>query len=262
MRLKSHQLAVKEFALTKRDYDGVDEDERLHFFMLAQVSNEIGMLHAVLLQALNGLKPHLPKAVRETSLGMALYMARLMTNRIYEGWLVASSQKTLQLLDCLWESVPKNSANSEVYGQTMHARERLAAYFGVTGNLISKVRHKQASHIDRASFAGAYALASDNLDMTDFHTGMVGTTFFGGADSLQAIAVAHLAGGLSPKEASDRLFMEVLRVAEDLKTFIDGFSVAFVIGRFGAQKLMGEPKILSDLPNTRHARVHYFMTYR
>ncbi len=54
--------------------------------------------------------------------------------------------------------------------------------------------------------------------------------------------------------------MEVMRVAEDLKTFIDGFSVAFVIGRFGAQKLMNEPRILSDLPSTRRARVHYFMT--
>ncbi|HAC01946.1 hypothetical protein [Brevundimonas naejangsanensis] len=260
MRLKSHQLAVREFSLTKRDYDGVDEDERLQFFMLAQVSNEIGMLHAVLLQALNGLKPHLPKAVRETSLGMALYMARLMTNRIYEGWSVASAQKTVALLNCLWESVPENPANVEIYAQTMEARERLSAYFGVTGNLITKVRNKQASHIDRASFAGAYALAPDDLDMTDFHTGMVGTTFFGGADSLQAIAVAHLAGGLSPNEASDLLFMEVMRVAEDLKTFIDGFSVAFVIGRFGAKKLMNEPRILSDLPSTRRARVHYFMT--
>lgn len=260
MHLKSHQLAVREFSLTKRDYDGIDEDERLQFFMLAQISNEIGMLHAILLQALNGLKPRLPKAVRETSLGMALYMARLMTNRTCEGWSVASAHKTVALLNRLWESVPDNPANAEIYAQTMEAWERLSAYFGVSGNLITRVRNKQASHIDRASFAGAYALAPDDLDMTDFHTGMIGTTFFGGADSLQAIAVAHLAGVVNPSEASDRLFMEVLRVADDLKTFIDGFSVAFVIGRFGAQKLTGAPKILSDLPSARRARVHYFMT--
>lgn len=260
MRLKSHQLAVREFSLTKRDYDGIDEDERTQFLMLAQVSNEIGMLHAILVQALNGLKPYFPKAVRETSLGMALYMARLMTNRICEGWSVASAQKTVNLLERLWEGVPDNPANVEIQAQTMTARESLGAYFSVKGNLITKVRNKQASHIDRASFVGAYDLAPDDLDMTDFHTGMIGTTFFGGADSLQAIAVAHLAGGLGPAEASDRLFMEVLKVSEDLKTFIDGFSVAFVIGRFGAQKLMGEPKILSDLPSARRARVHYFMT--
>ncbi|RZJ45341.1 MAG: hypothetical protein EON87_07745 [Brevundimonas sp.] len=259
MALKAHQLAVREFSLTKQDYNLVDEDERLLFFMLAQVSNELGILHAVLLQALNGVKPYLPRPVRETALGTALYMARLMTNRVTEGWAIISAEKTLKLFDQLWQSVPPNPANGDLYALSVQARDQLEQYFSTPGNLITKIRNKLASHVDRASFAGAYALAPDDLDMTDFHTGMVGTTFFGGADSLQAIAVAHLAGSDKAEDASDRLFRELQSVVEDLKTFIDGFSVAFVIGRFGPDQLSKEPKVLSDLPRARHARVHYFM---
>lgn len=258
--LKSHQLAVRRFKVTKHDYQTIDPDERVLFFMLAQTSNEIGMLHAILMQALNGVRDHHPRPVRETSLGMALFMARLMTNRLCEGWTVISKVKTVKLFDQLWTDVPPNPANREIYGQAIEARDRLSVYFGQSDNLLTKVRNKLASHIDRATFSGAFDIAPTDLDMSDFHTGLVGTTFFGGADSLQAIAVSHLIGSQDSAEGNNQLLAQVSAIAEDLKTFIDGFSVAFIVSRFGASGLGGDPQILSNLPKARHSRVHYFMS--
>lgn len=256
-RLKANEIEVRETRLTKADFDAIPEDERVLFFMSGQIYNEIGILTAVLIQALQTNKQGRPKAIRETAVGTTYLMARLLCNRIYEGWDRVGREKSKLLFELLWQELP--ALERDVIGPEVEAaRARLHKYFSNDDALLKIARRKLASHIDRATFVGAYNLLPLDFPLHDFHTGKMGTTFYGGADSLAAIAPSVLVGTDDLLEGNQQMLADVLAVGSDLRTVIDGYMVAFMISRFGPDVLAERGEILRGLPSATALRFHYF----
>ena len=256
-RLKANEIEVRETELTKSDFDAIPEDERILFFMSGQIYNEIGILTAVLVQAIQTNKQGRPKAIRETAIGTIYLMARLLCNRIYEGWDRVGRDKSKLLFEALWSELPELERVA-IGPEVEAARARLVAYFEDDNALLKVARRKLASHLDRASFVGAYNLLPPDFPLHDFHTGKMGTTFYGGADSLAAIAPSFLIGTDDLSAGNEQMMTDVLAVGSDLRTVIDGYMVAFMISRFGTDVLAGRGEILRDLPSASSLRFHYF----
>ena len=256
-RLKANEIEVRETRLTKSDFDAILEDERFLFFMCGQIYNEIGILTAVLIQALQTDKQGRPKAIRETAIGTAYLMARLLCNRIYEGWDRVGRNKSKLLFEALWSELPELE-RAAIGPEVEAARARLESYFSDDKALLRVARKKLASHIDRASFVGAYNLLPPDFPLHDFHTGKMGTTFYGGPDSIAAIAPSYLVGTDDLTAGNQQMMTDVLAVGSDLRTVIDGYMVAFMIARFGTDVLAGRGEILRNLPSATSLRFHYF----
>lgn len=225
--------------------------------MSGQIYNEIGILTAVLIQAIQTNKRGRPKAIRETAIGTTYLMARLLCNRIYEGWGRIGREKSKLLFEALWRELP-DLERGAIGPEVEAARARLERYFADDDALIKVARRKLASHIDRATFASAYNLVPPDFPLHDFHTGKMGTTFYGGADSLAAIAPSVLVGTDDLAKGNEQMMTDVLAVGSDLRTVIDGYMVAFMISRFGTDVLDGRGEILRDLPSVTALRFHYF----
>lgn len=256
--LKRGQIAITEVNFSKADFEKIDEAERTLFFMAAQTANEIAMLRSIILQALQNEKG--PKAVRETSLGIAFMCARILAGRVTEGWeKLLSETKVARIVDGILSALPDNPLASEIRQEVSEARARLTAYFARPTPLLRRVRNKLAFHMDAPAVKGAFDLLPEDFPLVDFHTGSRGSTFFGSADSLIAVAISHLAETSEPSAGIGQLVEESNRVGEDLETVIDGFLMAFIAERFGPERLRGPPqKIIKYSPIGSRSRLGFY----
>ena len=149
-------------------------------------------------------------------------MARLLCDRIYEGWDRVGRDKSKLLFEALWGELPELE-RAAIGPEVDAARGRLERYFADDKALLKVARKKLASHIDRASFVGAYNLLPQDFPLHDFHTGKMGTTFYGGADSIAAIAPLFLVGTNDLSAGNEKMMTDVLAVGSDLRTVIDGY---------------------------------------
>ena len=259
VRRRRGEVAVTPVKFTKADFLRVPERQRTLYFALAQAANEIAVLRALIIQALNGAKGSRP--IMEAGLGMAFMLSRLLAGRVFETWKLLKPDSVREAFGDLAPLVDQLFVE-EVGGEVGEARDRLIAYFSDSNSPLIRVRNKLAFHMDLPAMQGAFDLAPDDADLTDWHTGRRGTTFYGGADTLTAIAASHVINDPDPVNGQRRVVEEASRIGGDVEVVVDGYLVAFIIGIFGRERLDAEPVVLKDRPLARSNRLHFFMDTR
>lgn len=235
-RLKKGEVGIREVPFTKSDFIAVPQEDRVLFFMAAQTANELAMLRSMILQTLDS-RPR-DKALKETRLGLVFFFARQLAGRVTEGWekLFRSEGKDQQF-QRLWEKLPQSARNLAMKSEVEDARNLLKAAFDEEAPILRRVRNKLAFHFDKSVVAGAFDILPDDVPLNDFHTGRRGSTFYGGADTVMALAASHLIGSADPTHGMDRIVEEANRLGGALEIVIDAYLCAFVIHYFGEERL-------------------------
>lgn len=256
-RLKRGEAGVREVSFTKRDYLAVPEDDRALFFMAAQTANELAMLRSIILQALDAANGD--KVLGETGLAMAFFGARQLAGRITEGWeQLFKAEGKSQQFERLWDELPGDVRKEAMLADVAEARAALNDAFADEQSLLRRVRNKLAFHLDRPAIIGAFDILPDDFHLNDFHTGRRGSTFYGGADTIMAVAASHLLGTDDPTEGMNAVIREANRLGEALETVIDGYLVAFVIHYFGRERLDVEERVVKFMPEGTRTRLRFY----
>lgn len=261
-RLRRGETEIRIIPLTKRDFLNVDSEDRNLFFMAAQTLNELAMLRAITLQALENDRGH--RVVQETSLAMAFMSGRFLAAKVVEGWVkLFEKQKNAKRFEALWSQLPAGDGNEQMREDVEAARAELTEYFAQEDALLRRVRNKLAFHLDATPISEAFDLIEDDFSLSDFHTGVRGTTFYGGADSLIAVAASALAGDNDPTRGMHLIVEDSSRLSEALGTVIDGYLVSFVLAHLGVERLHVPPTTVRYLPDGVRCRLgFYFDTHR
>lgn len=254
---KRGEIALREVTFSKADFEAIPEDDRVFFFMAAQTANELAMLRAIIIQSLDSSNGD--KALGETGLGLAFFSARLLAGRITEGWtnLFQKESKSEQFR-ALWEKMPTQVRSEEMYKDVSKARAELIAYFSQENPLLKRVRDKLAFHLDKPAIVGAFAVLKDDMQLTDFHSGFRGSTFYSGADTVMALAASHLIESQSPTEGMNRVIEESNRLGSQLETVIDAYLVAFVVHYFGVERIQVKERIVRFMPEGTRTRLRFY----
>ena len=217
------------------------------------------MLRVLIIQALNGSKG--PRAVRETGLGLAFMLARFLAGRIHEAWDLVRKASVAEAFAEHLQAIPVDD-REDIAIEVAAARRAVQTYFDQPSPLLTKVRRKLAFHQDRSAVVGAYDLLPDDFNLIDFHTGVRGSTFYGAADTLAALAASHLMGSADPSEGQSRLVQDAPHIGGELETIIDGYLVAFYAKYLGLERFRGGHTILSGLPSGTSAKAVFFVDDR
>lgn len=266
-RLKRGELLIHETQLTKEALERAPRAHRGVFLMMGQIANEVAILQAVTKQALNGLKGH--RASKETALGTAFLMARMLSGRLYEAWKLIS-QKGGPLLQEMEVAVRAKHNDHPQKGlldpsdlvileRAHYAGEQLRTYFEPPDALLKRIRNKLAFHFDQKTMEAGYDLLPDEIwPLIDFHTGHRGSTFYGGCDTVAAFAVSHLVGGEGTSGA-DAMLDQSIAAASAVVDFTEGFMLAFLILYLDEDYRVEQQVVLKDVPDMDRARVHFFL---
>lgn len=255
---KRGEIGIREVQFTKADFAAIPEDDRALFFMAAQTANELAMLRSLIVQALDGARGD--RVLAETGLGLAFFLARQLAGRVTEGWenLFRAAGKDQQFQK-LWDQLPEQVQKDSMRDDVDEARASLVAAFEAEEQpFLRRVRHKLAFHLDRPAIIGAFAILPDDFALNDFHTGHRGSTFYGGADTVMALAASHLIGSQNPAEGMHRVVDEANRLGGDLETVIDAYLVAFVVHYFGTERLQVSERIVRFRNEGPRPRVRFY----
>nr|WP_314187993.1 hypothetical protein [uncultured Brevundimonas sp.] len=255
--LKRGEVGIREVPFTKADFLGVPEEDRALFFMAAQTANELAMLRSIILQALDAA--HGDKVLGETGLAMAFFGARQLAGTVTEGWekLFRSEGKDQQFQK-LWDQLPGDIQKEAMQTDVAEARGVLNEAFADDKSFLRRVRNKLAFHLDRPAIIGAFNLLPDDITLNDFHTGHRGSTFYGGADTIMAVAASHLLGSDDLAEGMNEVVEQANRVGGALETLIDAYLVAFVIHYFGRARLQVDERIVRFMAEGTRSRVRFY----
>lgn len=254
---KRGEVNIREIPFTKADFAAVPEDDRVLFFMAAQTANEIAMLRSMILQALDGVRGD--KALKETGLALVFFLARQLAGRVTEGWenLFRAEGKDQQF-QRLWNNLPERAQKIAIREDFEEARSSLKIAFEQEQPLLRRVRNKLAFHLDRPAIIGAFDILPDDLPLNDFHTGRRGSTFYGGADTIMALAGSHLIGSKDPREGMHKIVEEASRLGGALETVIDAYLVAFVVHYFDEKRLEVEERTVRFAPEGARNRLRFY----
>jgi len=256
-RLKHGELGVHVLRFSRDELAAVPAVHRSFYLLMGQFNNELTILQGLTLQAVQSVRG--PDTVREPTLGMMLFFVRLMSGRLYELWQTINSRENGKLLDELWQTDVMRNIDQSPYDAGIAGRKQLNKYFG-RGALLGKIRNKLAYHLDQSQMDEGFALLPNDISLSDFHTGIRGTTFFGAADTVTLYAIAHLAELDDALDAAKRLVDEALKAFVAAVDFIEAYLAAFTISFYGLERFASMPiEVLRDAPVVGSTRLHFFL---
>lgn len=259
-KLRKGQIKIWEARYTKADYAALEPTERQRYFSTAQLLNEIIMLRLITSQALAG--PEGPRPVAETSLALAFFGARLLAGRITEAYNFISGgnfhRDHVAMLEKLRSDDPFKAKTHEHW----NARQRLDTYFAQPNPLIRRIRNKLAAHLDPPAIAAAFELLPDDVEMHDFHSGLRGSTFFGGADTLAAVAASHLAGTTEPYSGMHQAISDASDLARDVIVVLESYLYCFIATRLGTRQLAEAKQVTISTASGAAARLRFYVDER
>jgi hypothetical protein len=220
---------VYPLRFTRKDFDRVPEQDRLVHLMLGQLANDINLLRKQLIFATSGFgegsEPEHHAAVAQAMLTERMFAGRL--NEAYEFMQTAECNRAMKSYDT---NLPE---------EWREARKKLHVYFNVD-NLIRRLRHKQAFHMDLGTTREAYAMVPADEPMVDFVTVHQGDCLWGSADILASFAMISLVGAESIAVSLQKISADLIQVGELFSTYIRHAQMAFIERHF--------PNVKSTLP--------------
>jgi hypothetical protein len=261
-RLKRGELEVATLSLTKTELEALPREHLSFYLQLGQLMNEIAMLQSLLLRSLNGMQRG-PRPVQETALGMMLFLTRGLCGRLVEAHEAINSKANGRLLTALWAALPNSENAKAVRSSAESGRSRFNKELGQNSSLMRLVRNKLAYHLDAAVLMSTFDKVPESYNLADFHTGLRGTTFFGVADTVAALAVAEFTAVEDPADGIGAMATTALRAVHDLQDFADGFLLAFYLVHLGEARLTEAPQMtLKNLPELQSATLGFYMSSR
>ena len=190
---------------------------------------------------------------------MVIFLARQMGAQLHELKDIINSQVNGQLLAELWNASPMAEVDRGAREEGDEGRSRLNKYFGKADALLSKIRNKQAYHIDQKQMEIGFEHLPNDVAITEFHTRMRGTTFYGSADAVALYATAALGEMPDGFSAVQRLMAEANEVFGYAADFIEAYMLAFSVTYFGRDRMRNAPvEILKNVPLLNSSRLHFF----
>lgn len=259
-KLRRGELEVVTLELQKDDLTAVPKTHLAFYLQVGQFMNEIAMLQSLLVRTINGMNTG-PRPVQETNLAMMLFLTRSLCGRVYEAHKAINSPANRRILAELWDALPPTPLALEVRANAESGWARLNKRLGPKSSLLRLVRNKLAYHLDEAVLAKSFEAIPANYRLADFHTGRRGTTFFGVADTVAALAVGQLTSPDDVEAGVGQMAAEALSSVADLQDFGDGFLLAFYLAHIGEDRLAQAPsEVLTGLPDLGRARLGFFLS--
>jgi hypothetical protein len=172
-----------------------------------------------------------------------------------------NSPPNRQILAELWNSLPTTPFAIEVRASAESGWTRLNKKLGPNSSLMRLVRNKLAYHLDASVLMKTFEAIPENYSLADFHTGQRGTTFFGVADTVAALAVGQLTSPDDIESGVGEMAANALGSVKDLQDFGDGFLLAFYLAYIGQGRLeQASSEILTDLPDLGRARLGFYLS--
>lgn len=257
------RLTIYIVRFTKDELMRVGEQQRALYLQLSQLSNETFMLYNFLIHCMNGMQ-HEPEEERtgplkESSLGMILFAARLLAGRLYEARNDINGAENNAAVEELWAALPNRREDDQLVDEARKARIALNSYFG-SGSLLGRVRNKLAFHADKRLLLAAFNEMPADIALSEFHSYHRGTTFMGIADTVTSIAVAKLAGKDNIMDGADVLMDDIVKAVGHFSSWVHAYFMAFTVSNFGPERLRDAQKVeLSGLETHDTARATFFL---
>jgi hypothetical protein len=169
---------------TRRDFDGIPEQERLVHLMLGQLANDINLLQKQLVFSVSGFGEG-SEPEHHAAVAQAMLTERMFAGRLNEAYQFLQTKECNQAMKSYDQNLP---------GEWREARKQLNEYFN-SDNLIRRLRNKQAFHMDLTTTREAYEMVPEDEPMTDFVTLHQGDCLWGSSDVLASFAMISLVDG-------------------------------------------------------------------
>lgn len=220
-------LRLSYLRILKSKLDLADPGDRLFYFQLGHLANEITILRKITLYALNEGGP-INNAEREAKIAMALLAARFTAGRLNEGEAVINKQRNGRRLTNLVARAPSDPRIGTTFENGLAAQRAIGAYFGRPGNLIGRIRNKLAFHNDPEAMQSAYEALPHNEVLVDFLTAHMGDSFYGSAEIAAQQVMIQMTGLTDLNEASAKIHNEIIMLSGHFERFINAYRLAFV----------------------------------
>jgi hypothetical protein len=248
---------MRLFVLTIGDdtLRAMPEDERILFVQLSHITNDIAILHKLLLFT---HKTSDSEIIRDSIVAQGSLAARLLAGVLYEAWQVLQSTFFNSTLAKTYEDLLPNEPSG--------ALRELKAYFR-GGNTISTVRNHFAFHYDRGAVQD-YLDCMDEKSAELYHIYLSddhGNSLYYLAEEISGMAMVKALGsvspGLTPGEAHQRLYEDLIAVSGHFQTFASGCMI-LVLDKY-CQVEGAVPyteAIIDDGPPVNEVAIPYFVS--
>ena len=198
------KLKLAHLRIPKAKLELADPGDRLFYFQIGHIANEIVILRKFTIYAFTGSE-NANKTEQEARIAMALLAVRFTAGRLYEGNKVIHSQRNGRRLARLAEQVPFDTRIGTTFEDGIAAQRTIAAYFGRAGNLIGQIRNKLAFHSNPDELHSAFQALPPEDVLVDFLAAHMGDSFYGSAEILSQQVMIQLTGLSDLDEASAKI---------------------------------------------------------
>jgi hypothetical protein len=227
----------------------VPPDERVVYFTLAQMANDIFMLQRatlIYLQAPEDEKGLISYARTST----ALMFAQLLAGKLFEACSFLQRE-------------PAHSKLVPDYAREMGPEgiEGLECIRRRSDTMLQDVRRKLAFHYDIDVMRAAYESYPANEQFVEYFAQAETNSFYQSAAQLTAFGVLHVSNKTDLRDALNRLMDEVLAVSRWVKDYAHGFMEVFLLRHVEsdlASVMQRDVIELTGLPKLRRVHAPYF----
>ena len=194
-------MELKKLTFKKETIDNIPEKERILIVQLSIFSNEISMLHKLIVFS-NNIKGKGPLLTAQNI--QSFFLIKLLAGKLYEGWeLLRKSYFGSKLSIEYDDKLSKRGKNN---------LEFIKTYFGKT-NVIKLIRNKYTFHYDKDHILdGLKAIPNDEeLDM--YLASDIGNTLYSMAHIISSYALFKEVRSNSEYEALKIIFKDVLTIS-------------------------------------------------
>lgn len=231
------KIKVVEYQLTSQMLMSLPPSERKVVLLMAHALNEISYFNKLLVLALRYDKS--TQVLRHVGKGSAMMLTRVLIGKLFEAW---------KLLDKGVLRSPKGiDAIAATYGPALGlidpslllSFKSLKSYFGKS-NAIDAVRNNYGFHYSLKHVDDAGLTEENNGELQMYLARTMGSSFNQFAEHAVTVSMLRQIGGDDPDDlqaAADRLFDEMMEVADWLTEVLGGFIMAIFMARVGANEL-------------------------
>lgn len=194
--------AVKLYPIriSKEHFERIPKYERVVLVQFGWLCNELMLFHRLLLALKNN--DISTQVLRQANSSMILTITRLLSGRLYEGWLTIKDKSRIS-----------QSYGSRADSEGAQALQRIKDYFNHS-SVLKDVRNKFAFHTDSKEIERSLDSLSPEIDLTFYLSHMQGNTLAWFADGI--IANAMQTFGATEESDTEKWFQELYRTNLDI----------------------------------------------
>ena len=180
-----------------------------------------------------------------------MFLIRLLAGRLYEGWKMTRGKPFRDLY---------RKYGNELTVETHQNLDILKMYFGKSGCIIGKIRHKMGFHSDIEVFKEGYNAIPPDDTFVDYLAKAQGHCHYGAADMVNIIAMTKLLPKVDWQKAYLQIADEIMSVSKQLTDVILDIMKVFM-ARY-IELTLGDLKkskvIIENAPNADEVNIPYF----